>query len=245
MSAMNTSRLCDIKIDVPGSWENKIFLTFDIDWAHDEVLQHCISLVEAADVHATWFVTHETPVLEQLRANPKFELGIHPNFNFLLAGDDRNGRNAEEVIDRLMAFVPEATSVRSHSITTSQRILLAFASRGLTHESNHYIPVNSDITLKPWDSERGLTIAPVIWTDAVTSNESNTDTLSDLARMPGLSVFNFHPIHVFLNTEDMNRYESTREYHYSPDQLIQHRSQHPSGSGSMLAELLEFSNQRG
>ncbi len=72
-----------------STWRGRIFLTFDLDWAHDEVINDAIDLVEAVDVPATWFVTHATPTLERLRANPKFELGVHPNFNPLLDGSSR------------------------------------------------------------------------------------------------------------------------------------------------------------
>lgn len=89
-------KISSIDIDNESSWWDAIFLTFDIDWAHDDVLNDTIDLVEDAGVAATWFVTHDTPVLDKLRANSKFELGIHPNFNFLLEGDDRNGSNARE-----------------------------------------------------------------------------------------------------------------------------------------------------
>lgn len=66
----------EIDLENPSSYQ-KIFLTFDIDWASDEVLEYCIDIIEKANVKATWFVTHETPLLERLRANPNFELGIH------------------------------------------------------------------------------------------------------------------------------------------------------------------------
>lgn len=38
---------------VSASFE-KIFLTFDIDWASDAVLEYCIDIVEQANVKATW-----------------------------------------------------------------------------------------------------------------------------------------------------------------------------------------------
>jgi hypothetical protein len=58
-----------------NSWRNKIFLTLDIDWASDEVLEYTIDIIEKANVSATWFVTHNTALLQRLRSNPKFELG--------------------------------------------------------------------------------------------------------------------------------------------------------------------------
>lgn len=90
-------------------------------------------------MRATWFVTHDTPLLERLRANRNYELGIHPNFNWLLVGDQRNGANAIEVIERLMRIVPEARCVRSHSMTQSTGLLQAFSDAGLTHDANHFV----------------------------------------------------------------------------------------------------------
>ena len=121
---------------------NALYLTFDIDWACDEVLADTIDLVEQADIYATWFVTHDTPLLKRLRDNPKFELGIHPNFNNILAGrpDPANGMSAEETVDRLLSLVPEAKSVRSHSMTQSSVLLKLFLDKGLTHDCNHFIP---------------------------------------------------------------------------------------------------------
>src|SRR5688572_30631364 len=93
-----------------NDYENKLFLTFDIDWASDHVLNHTIDLLEKFDVCATFFVTHETPLLNKIRRNPKFELGIHPNFNFLLNGDFRHGKNPEEVVEYYLKMVPDAVS---------------------------------------------------------------------------------------------------------------------------------------
>jgi len=69
-----------INISDEQSWKDKVFITMDLDWACDDVLNDTIDLVERYDVAVTWFVTHDTPVLERLRENPKFELGLHPNF---------------------------------------------------------------------------------------------------------------------------------------------------------------------
>lgn len=46
---------------------NALYLTFDVDWACDEVLADTIDLVEEADVCATCFVTHDAPLLKRLR----------------------------------------------------------------------------------------------------------------------------------------------------------------------------------
>src|ERR1044072_8120400 len=103
---MRFSQISQIDLSRQETWENTLFLTFDLDWASDEVLARTIDHVEAADVDATWFVTHETPLLERLRANPKFELGIHPNFNpLLLQGDTTRGKDAQEVLANILKIV--------------------------------------------------------------------------------------------------------------------------------------------
>ncbi|WP_414734117.1 hypothetical protein [Bordetella pseudohinzii] len=48
-----------------------------MDWAADFVLADTIDLL--AGLPAIWFVTHSTPLLDCLRAEPGAELGIHPN----------------------------------------------------------------------------------------------------------------------------------------------------------------------
>ena len=59
----------------------------------------------------------------------------------------------------------------------------------------------------------------------------------------GFHVFDFHPIHVFLNTESLDRYERTRSIHQNPKELIKHRYQ-GHGTRSWLMELLELANHQ-
>jgi hypothetical protein len=233
-------RICEIIPAAPETWEQALFLTFDIDWACDDVLNDTITLVERAGVPATWFVTHETPVLQRLRENPLFELGIHPNFNFLLEGDFRSGKSAQEVLDRVLRVVPEAKSVRSHSVTQNSRLLDLFAVKGLTHDCNHHIPGYAGILLKPWVLWNGLNRVPYFWADDLAFRmPDDGSTMKKISDEPGLKVFDFHPIHVFLNTEKLERYESTRTLHRSVDVLMKHRNL-GLGTRTHLLELLKI-----
>jgi hypothetical protein len=235
---MTSRTLSSIQVDGESEWSKVPYLSIDIDWAHDDILADTIDLVEEYGVPATWFVTHDTPQLSRLRSNPDFELGIHPNFNFLLNGDDRAGRNATEVTDRLLAIVPEAKSVRSHSTTQSSGLLDLFTRRGLTHECNAFIPVQSGITLKPWRLWSDLTRVPYFWEDDVAClyGLNGALSISQLISLEGIKVFDFHPVHIFLNTEHMDRYEKTREWHGSPQELQAHRY---DGKGTR-SRFLEF-----
>lgn len=216
---------------------SEVYLTFDLDWVCDEIVADTLDLVESADVAATWFVTHDTPLISRIRANRKFELGIHPNFNFLIEGNPQNGRNAGEVVDRLLAVVPEAKAVRSHSMVQSSRLSQLFADKGLTHECNHLIPEQANIVLKPWRLWNGLIEVPHFWEDDAVCIYAQNTPVVDLVVRVGLKVFDFHPIHVFLNTECLERYERTRSDHRNPAELIRHRFS-GLGTRSALEQLL-------
>lgn len=231
------STISSINLDDSQSWQDPLFITLDIDWCHDDVLSYSINLLEQADASATWFVTHDTPLLERLRTNPKFELGIHPNFNFLLQGDGRNGRDAEEVVDRVLEIVPEATSVRSHSMTQSSVLLNLFYQKGLRYDCNDFIPFQENFQLRPYRIWNNLIKVPYSWEDdiACIKNEHCLEMITN--RVEGLNVFDFHPIHIFLNTNDLSVYESTRDIHNLPDKLSRVRWQ-KEGTQSWLEELL-------
>jgi hypothetical protein len=227
----------DIDVDELSTWGNRLFLTFDIDWAHDFILADTIDLVERADVAVTWFITHDTPLLERLSANPKFELGIHPNFNPLFEGNVQNGGCAEEVVDRLLEIVPDSKSIRSHSLAQSSMLLNLFESKGLTHESNSLIPEQVGIELKPWFAWNGMIKVPHFWEDDLVLMSEKNNPIQDIRSKPGLKVFDFHPIHVFLNSECMERYEGTRNIHKNSEKLVSHCFE-GYGTRSMLMTLL-------
>jgi hypothetical protein len=223
---------CRVSVDI----SNEIILTFDIDWADDAILNDCIDIVDQAGAPATWFITHKTPLLDRLRENEKYELAIHPNFTPLLEGKS-NG--VEKVIDDLLEIVPEAKSIRSHSLVQSSRLMDLFQSKGLLFDCNHFIPEQSGIMLKPWQQWNGMVKVPHMWEDdAACIYETNTP-VTDLVKRQGLKVFDFHPIHVFLNTEDLERYERTRKLHAKSEELVEHRFT-GIGTRTHLIKLLEL-----
>jgi len=240
------ARISDIVPEKPETY-GSIFLTIDIDWANDEVINQTIDIIEKANVEATWFITHNTPIISRLAANPKFELGIHPNFNFLLDGDFRNGSDIRSIIENLIEIVPNAKSLRSHSLFTSTKLLQLMPNYGLTHESNIYIDRCNLNQLKPFR----------IWNDVIRVPHSFEDDLFLLTHNSYSPTFNnymkdyifnndnvrildFHPIHVFLNTEKISRYESTRSIHNNPEELIKYRYK-GEGTRTALEILLRLS----
>ena len=232
------ARISSVRPDEPATWDGRTFLTLDLDWAHDEVIDHAIDIVEQAGVPATWFVTHQTSRIDRLRANPLFELGIHPNFVPLLNGDPVKGKDAYEVLERLFELVPEAKAVRSHSLVQSSRLLQMFEEVGLTHECNDFIPLSSGMTIKPWEDFFRVIRVPYFWSDDFHSLGLIPQNLEEISRLPGMLGFTFHPIHIYLNTDTMARYENAREDFRDIDRLEAHRNLQGRGIANILMEML-------
>lgn len=225
---------------VKASWEGKIFLSFDIDWAHDEVILDCYNLVSRYPVETTWFVTHKTDVLSTLSLDKRIELGIHPNFNDLLAGK-AEGDSSHLVISNSKELVPTATTIRSHSLTQSERLIDQFLDNGFRRICNLFIPYGNEIQVSPFYLWHDAIIVPHRFQDnasiRIGENLPERKSLNT-----GLHVFDFHPIHVFLNTESLDRYECTRSLHHNPKELIKHRFD-GYGTRDRLIELLELAKK--
>lgn len=234
--------------------DSALFLTFDLDWASDEVFRDTLNILLAENVSATFFITHATPLLEEIRQNPLFELGIHPNFN----GMPNNAFSAKpyaQIVDELMAIVPEAKCVRSHALAQSTLLIDVFASRGLTHDLNLLLPMRSGIALKPFRHWNGMIRAPYLWEDDVHCLDLRAGRVSGwdpapFLDCPGLKIFDFHPIHIFLNTEDLERYERARPHFRDIDALsvLRNNDTPPptqGGTRGFLIELIREAKARG
>jgi hypothetical protein len=230
-----------VDVGKSATW-NRLFLTFDVDWAHDEVLRDTIELIQPYDLPVTWFITHETDVLAILRSEQhRWDLGIHPNFNRLLDGSEQG--TAAETLGNLLKIVPGATSVRSHSLVQSSLLYQLFLKFGLTHDSNDYVPSYSGLELKPFCLENGLVKVPYCFSDELWCVKGgDAEDFKALLNSNGMLVFDFHPIHVFLNTESLDRYEKTRHLHRKPKELIKHRYE-GYGTRNRLIELLKLARK--
>jgi hypothetical protein len=195
-----------------------IFLTFDMDWACDEVIAHTLDILEARDVSATFLITNETPVLERIRANGRFELGIHPNFNKTLSGEEN--KPLGDIIDDIMRIVPEAVTERAHALTHNTLISFELRRRGILYDSNVYIPFYSDMAILPFSAPSGITAAPFFFADDIYFFHQNEKTPAKMyLKRSGLKVFDFHPIHIYLNAASFDTYLRSKEVSRNPEEL--------------------------
>jgi hypothetical protein len=229
------SNISKIKPDNNKTWKNKIFLTFDIDWAHDEIIEDCYNIIASYSVSTTWFVTHNSKFLNVLKNDKNVELGVHPNFNNLLFNNDN--KSSSIVLNELLEIVQDPTSVRSHSLTQNERLIDLFRDCGLTHVSNFFLPHCSNIKGIPFYLWEKMIMIPHFWQDNVSIKMKSGFPLNE-NKLQSFQVYNFHPIHVYLNTTDLNIYEKTRSIHHNPNELISFRHD-GYGVRSQLIQLLE------
>ncbi len=229
--------------------KDRIFLTFDIDWAPDFVVQNLIEKLERHEVPATFFCTHHNEYFEKLKKHPLLELGIHPNFNQLL--DLKSLKTASEILSKLSSFYPEAISIRSHSLFQNSKLFFLYKQIGMKIDSNIFIPEWSGIEAKAYREVNGIVRAPYFWEDDVhtlaieNGVEKNWKTKKYLQNK-GLKIFDFHPIHVYLNTENFNRYNRSKQFLQQKIKLDQFVNKKSDGCGIFLDNLIvDWKSQTG
>lgn len=235
---MKSDLIKNIDILDDSSWKNKIFISTDIDWACDGVINYCIDFFSKLDVKVTWFATHKTPCNLEIEKNELFDLGAHPNFNFLLNGEGT--RSIKGVLSDLETCIPKGSVIRSHSTTQNSPILDLIHEHNYTHESNMFIPVTAPIEVKPFNHFNGVVRVPYIWSDDVhlAYRWDYLAILEDLKKYKGLVVIDCHPIHIFLNTSEPKQYTAARPYLQNFEKLSDYVNSNDYGTQDFLVDLI-------
>jgi hypothetical protein len=211
-------------------------LSFDADWAADFVLADVLEHLQAWGVsRGTLFVTHDTAQNVAWQA-AGFELGVHPNFNSLFDGETM--QSTDDIISAMQALVPEARSVRCHGLTRSGVLSQRFLQAGYTHESNLMLPLRNGNRLQPFYQPPGLLQVPFGWGDYDHLASNTNFYLDNYFSQSGLQVFNFHPIHIYLNCETVNRYMSAKEHMQNRKKLEEYRFKGVGGVANFLQALI-------
>jgi hypothetical protein len=223
-------------------------VTLDVDWAPDFVIDYAANLLIEAGVPATWFVTHSSPAVDRLRSRPQqFELGIHPNF---LAGST-HGATTSSVLGHCMSLVPEALSMRTHSLVQSSPLLTeVLLTTPIEIDVSMCLPGHTHLTPVTFYSRgRSLLRIPYFWEDDLTMESPNPAwSVTSECNPPGLRVFDFHPIHIYCNSSSLAQYSRLKKEiglaaltPFRSDEVVQ------SGAGTrtFFLELLDLLRRRG
>lgn len=179
-----------------------IILTFDSDWVPPFILDDLARLLAEGDLRGTLFVTDK----EMNPAEGRLEVGLHPN----LMADSTQGKTPADVIAMLTAAHAGARSIRTHRLFWHGGLLSLLAKAGLRYDGSSAMPFHPG--LRPVRIG-GLLRLPIWWGDNLHLMEDLPCDRVELPALaaPGLKVFNFHPIHLYLNTVSLADYRATMQ----------------------------------
>ncbi len=220
-------------------------LTADVDWASETAIASCQALFDEFKVKPTYFATHPSPLLNSLLAKNRIELGIHPNF---LSGSSQ-GEGFTAVLDYLAQAVPGAVCFRSHRYFDVTDTNVQLANRGFLYDSNLFSFLHK---LPPHKHFSGMVRFPCCWEDGTWLKNGGSLDISDFCDQlfaPGLTVLSVHPMHMALNSPDLDYARSvkdrlTREQWNAMDALALEKTAH-TGRGirdftvDMVREILK------
>ena len=192
-------------VETPGQF----VLTADVDWASDYCIEAFIAHAAGAGIVPTLFVTHRSAAIERAAADGLVDLGIHPNF---MPGSS-HGTEVEQVLDAVLALVPQPVASRSHCYCDSSTVAAGLARRGIGWDSNICCHLQEGLpVLQHWNGVRRL---PVFFEDDVHWEQGGA---WDFARYrpafasPGLKILNFHPFMWALNVPNAAFYTAHRAH---------------------------------
>ncbi len=177
-------------------------ITLDCEWAPDFILEHVSNVLMDKEVKSTWFVTNESPIIDELKRNSLFELGIHPNFY----PSSSQGEDSDSVLKNLKKIVQHSKSIRTHRLLQSSPLLCKFQEYGIENDVSIFLPYTKNIT-PHYSKYLNLFRFPFFWEDDTEMVENSSWSINDpRLNVNGLKIYNFHPILIYLNSNNMKSY---------------------------------------
>jgi hypothetical protein len=199
-----------------------VAVTIDTDWAPDPVIRDTMDLLDDFDIPATIFSTHDDGVA----LDEHHERALHPNFF--------DGKQDGVVLSDIADLFPDANGVRSHGLYTYTDLRTNYSDFDLTYESN-YLLFGQDIS--PFLMYNNILQFPIHFMDDMWMRRGKPE-ITPWIELGNLCVVAFHPVHIFLNTVDIDYYKRHKHLYQDPKELRNHRY---SGRGvrTVFQEILE------
>ena len=216
-----------------------IIITLDIDWASDFVIKKVDEMLKERNIKSTWFVTHKSAYLKNLSKNRNYEMGIHPNF----LPNTTQGKTPKEILKKLKKVVPNAVSLRTHSLHQNSPLLSLYKNYGIKFDTS--LLLNKTKNIEPhYNPLYELHRIPYFWEDDVETYEKNPDwSFKSTKNIQGLKIYNFHPIHIILNTNNMSNFKKIQNKVQTDslnDEILQKYVNKKKGTRNMFLEIISF-----
>lgn len=211
-----------------------IAISLDIDWAPDACIEYTCDLLKKNGLKATFFATHQSPVIRELIKDNDFEVCPHPNYYSLFG--DKPERTFEEITDECMQWFPDSKGVRTHGLLTGFPILNHYKKLGLKYDASMYVHQNHGI--KPFLIFDDFYRIPHSFEDDVNFALSKNFEFKPEQIQSDLMILDFHPVHIYLNTNSVEHYESAKMHYQSPADLKKRKAT-TLGTETYFKTLLE------
>lgn len=217
--------------------KSESLLTLDVDWAPDFVIDHISTMIKKFKIKTTWFITHDSPAIQRLMGESLFEVGLHPNFE----NNSTQGNGIDNILQNLKKIVPGAKSIRTHGLLQSTNILSKFNQYGIDVDVSLFL--GKQPLLKPHYSKYfKLTRIPYFWEDDVEMEEgADWENVEKYNQISGLKIYDFHPIHIFLNSHSFAEYKKIKNMDWpnmDEAKLLSHKNE-SFGTETFFKLLLE------
>jgi len=232
---------------------DEFVLSIDVDWAPDFAIEFVAKKLKEKRIKATWFLTHDSAAVKQILENNEiFECGIHPNF----LPNSSHGKNEKEVMDNITRLFPGLNIVRTHALFQSTYLM-----KMLVKDFKMKIDVSLLLPETPYiqphtiyfdQNNEALIRVPFFWEDDIEMYNplKNWRLKHPKFQVKGLKVFDFHPIHIFLNSTNMIEYEKLKLHHplnsLNEEDVRSHVNKKSEGVNDLFDEICDFiSSQQG
>jgi hypothetical protein len=217
-----------------------ICLSFDTDHLDQRRMEEFVGGFPIPGA-GTFFCTERYEALEAL----PHEIGPHPRLD--------PGGDWPAALDRARSEFPQARGVRTHSALNSHALSMEFASRGFGWVSAREEPGRRGIA--PYREAWGVWHVPIyymdnldfsfrdFWPDLDTA-PFDRELLEVAVREPGTYVFDFHPVHLMLNSTSAGEYLSRRDRFIAGEPLEKVRCE-GYGAADYYADLVALMGERG
>lgn len=183
--------------------------TADVDFAPEWAIQETIDIFGKCNVPLTFFITHPSKAIKKAYGTKEKarHVGIHPWFSI----PTMQGSKKKEIIRNLIAIWPYIRCFRSHGFYEEYKICRLLYFKGFKYDSNLCLFLQPYCT--PLKHCTGLVRFPVWWEDDIhmmTKLPFKLNSIREEIAIPGLKIFNFHPLHLATNALG----EETMTYDY-------------------------------